>query len=539
MIEINGKSVYNALGMGKLYFYKRAVSRTRRIHIKNEEDEINRFRTARDTAICELQQLYERALADVGEEGALIFQIHQLMLEDEDYCRAIESEISTHSINCEYAICIISDQFAAGFSSMDDEYMQARAADVNDICTRLINIINETADLAPVFSEPVIIVADDLSPSETIQLDKNKILGFVTFGGSQTSHTAILARTMNIPAIIDTGEIDSCHDGEIAILDGHSGILYINPDEDKIADYKIRKQLSNERQKELDALKGMADETKSGQKINIYANIGSPEDVDAVLESDAGGIGLFRSEFIYLEKNDFPTEEEQFLKYKEVAEKMNGKKVIIRTLDIGADKKIDYFNLPNEENPALGYRAIRICLGQQDIFKIQLRAILRASAFGNLSIMFPMIISVNEVRQVKAILEETKSELRAENIPFNENIETGIMIETPAAAIICDMLAPEVDFFSIGTNDLTQYTLAIDRQNHNLEQFYDPHHPAILRLIKNVTDTAHRFGKWVGICGELGSDLSLTQEFLRMGMDELSVSPSYVLKLREKIRNTD
>lgn len=538
MIEINGKSVYNALSMGKLYFYKRSLSRTRRIHIKNVEDEINKFRTAKKTAICELEHLYKKAVTDVGEENALIFQIHQLMLEDEDYCNAIEAEITSHSINCEYAICIISDQFAATFSSMDDEYMQARATDVNDICNRLINIINENTDKPPTFFEPVIIVADDLSPSETIQLDKSKILGFVTFGGSQTSHTAILARTMNIPAIINTGEIDSCHEGEVAILDGHSGTLYINPDENKLADFKIHKQLNDERQRELEALKGMADITLSGQKINIFANIGCPEDVDAVIENDASGIGLFRSEFIYLGKDDFPSEEEQFLKYKEVAERMNGKKVIIRTLDIGADKKIEYFNLPDEENPALGYRAIRICLTQVDIFKTQLRALLRASAFGNLSIMFPMIISVDEVKQAKAILKQTKAELKSENISFNESIETGIMIETPAAAIISDLLAPEVDFFSIGTNDLTQYTLAIDRQNQKLERFFDSHHPAILHLIKLAADNAHRYGKWVGICGELGSDLTLTDTFLKMGMDELSVSPSYVLKLREKVRNT-
>lgn len=537
MIEINGTSVYNALGMGKLYFYKRNTSQTRRVHVDSIDDELNKFRTAKETAICELQQLYEKALTEVGEENALIFQIHQLMLDDEDYCSAIESEITSHSINCEYAICIISDQFAATFSSMDDEYMQARATDVIDICTRLINVISEEVSNPPTFSEPVIIVADDLSPSETVQLDKDKILGFVTFGGSRTSHTSILARTMNIPAIINTGEIDSCHEGEIAILDGHSGTLYINPDEDKITDYKLRKQLSYERQKELEKLRGMPDETLSGRRINLYANIGSPEDIDAVIESDATGIGLFRSEFIYLEKTAFPSEEEQFLKYKEVAEKMNGKKVIIRTLDIGADKKIGYFNLPDEENPALGYRAIRICLTQPGIFKTQLRAILRASAFGNISIMFPMVISVDEVDELNAIMNTVKVELQSEGISFDQSIETGIMIETPAAALISDLLAPKVDFFSIGTNDLTQYTLAIDRQNHSLEPFFNAHHEAVLRLIRLVTDNAHKHGKWVGICGELGSDLSLTEHFLSIGLDELSVSPSYVLRLREKIRN--
>lgn len=537
MIEINGTSVYNALGMGKLYFYKRNTSQTRRVHVDSIDDELNKFRTAKETAICELQQLYEKALTEVGEENALIFQIHQLMLDDEDYCSAIESEITSHSINCEYAICIISDQFAATFSSMDDEYMQARATDVIDICTRLINVISEDASNPPTFSEPVIIVADDLSPSETVQLDKDKILGFVTFGGSRTSHTSILARTMNIPAIINTGEIDSCHEGEIAILDGHSGTLYINPDEDKITDYKLRKQLNYERQKELEKLRGMPDETMSGRRINLYANIGSPEDIDAVIESDATGIGLFRSEFIYLEKTAFPSEEEQFLKYKEVAEKMNGKKVIIRTLDIGADKKIGYFNLPDEENPALGYRAIRICLTQPGIFKTQLRAILRASAFGNISIMFPMVISVDEVDELNAIMNTVKVELQSEGIAFDQSIETGIMIETPAAALISDLLAPKVDFFSIGTNDLTQYTLAIDRQNHSLEPFFNAHHEAVLRLIRLVTDNAHKHGKWVGICGELGSDLSLTEHFLSIGLDELSVSPSYVLRLREKIRN--
>lgn len=539
MIEINGKSVYNALAMGRLYFYKRAGNKIKRIKVDNPDDEIKRFRDAKSAAHAELERLYEKALVEVGSTNAQIFEIHSLMLEDEDFCEAVENMISGREVNAEYAVSYTSDVFAATFEEMDDEYMRARSADVRDISARLLRILGGADSSANDIREPVIIVADDLSPSETVQLDKDKILGFVTFGGSRTSHTAILARTMNIPAIIDTGAIDACHDGECAVLDGHSGILYINPDENMLASYKLRKAADDERNRLLLSLRGKENVTKSGRKIKLYANIGSPSDTAAAIQNDADGIGLFRSEFIYLEKDRFPTEDEQFVKYKEVLEKMGGKKVIVRTLDIGADKKIEYFNLPDEENPALGYRAIRICLNEPEIFRTQLRALLRASAFGNLSVMFPMIISPDEVKRAAGIIDEVKSELASEGIPFSREIETGIMIETPAAAVISDLLAPYVDFFSIGTNDLTQYTLAIDRQNHKLDPFCDVHHPAILRLIEETVRNAHKHNKWVGICGELGADLELTEKFIDMGVDELSVTPSYVLKVREKIRSLD
>lgn len=539
MLEINGKSVYNALAMGKLHFLHKYPDTIKRLKVQDTKTEVMRFNDARTSAKSELQALYKKAITEVGEANAQVFQIHIMMLDDEDYHGAISAMILNQSVNAEYAVSYTSDIFARTFSEMDDEYMKAREADVRDIAKRLISILSGNQNSQSELAEPSIIVADDLTPSETVQLDKEKILGFVTFQGSASSHTAILARTMNIPALICTGEIENIHNQKTAILDGASGTLYIDPDDDKIADYKKRKELEDNRTRLLAELKGKPNQTKSGKSIKLYANIGSPADLAIALQNDAGGIGLFRSEFLYLEKNTSPTEDEQFVKYKEVAEGMLGKPVIIRTLDIGADKKIGYFNLPHEENPALGFRAIRICLTDTNLFKTQLRAILRASAYGNLAIMFPMIVSLQEVKQAKQILEEAKAELTSEGLPFNKNIEVGIMIETPAAAIISDILAPEVDFFSIGTNDLSQYTLAIDRQNSHLEPFFDPHHPALLRLIETVVKNAHLCGKWAGICGELGADLSLTEEFLKMGVDELSVSPPCILNIREKIRSLD
>ncbi len=539
MLEINGKGVCNALAMGKLHFLCKSPQPVKRLKVQDPKAEILRFNDARASAKVTLQSLYQKAIAEVGEANAQVFQIHIMMLDDEDYHGAITSMILNQSVNAEYAVSYTSDIFARTFREMDDEYMKARSADVQDIAKRLTSILSGNCDNSKEFTEPSIIVADDLTPSETVQLDKEKILGFVTFQGSPSSHTAILARTMNIPAIICTGEIENIHQDKTAILDGASGTLYIDPDDDKIADFKKRKELEDNRTRLLAELKGKPNETKSGKSVKLYANIGSPSDIGSALQNDAGGIGLFRSEFLYLEKDTAPTEDEQFVKYKEVAEGMLGKQVIIRTLDIGADKKIGYFNLPDEENPALGFRAIRICLCNTKLFKTQLRAILRASAYGNLAIMFPMIISLSEVKSAKKILEESKAELKSEGLPFNESIEVGIMIETPAAAIISDQLAPEVNFFSIGTNDLSQYTLAIDRQNPHLEPFFDPHHPALLRLIETVVKNAHGHGKWAGICGELGADLSLTEEFLRMGVDELSVSPPCILTLREKIRSID
>ncbi len=539
MLEFKGKSVYNALAMGNLHFYDKSDCTVKRERIEDTEHEILRFENSRNKVKEILNALYEKSLTEIGEANAQIFQIHLMMLDDEDYSDAIISMIKSQKVNAEYAVSYVSDIFARTFEEMDDEYMQARAADVNDISKRLIEQLSGVDATRETLAEPSIIVADDLTPSETVQLDKEKILGFVTFDGSPSSHTAILARTMNIPAIIGTGVIDSSHHGERAILDGFSGILSINPDKEKIADFEKRKEAEDNRAKLLAQLKGKPNETKSGKKIDIYANIGSPSDLASVIQNDAGGIGLFRSEFIYLERNCLPSEDEQFVKYKEVAERMLGKRVIVRTLDIGADKKIDYFNLPHEENPALGYRAIRICLTDTNLFKTQLRALLRASAYGNIAIMLPMITSLEEILDAKKILNKAKSELKKEGLPFDENIEFGIMIETPAAAVISDILAPEVDFFSLGTNDLTQYTLAIDRQNRHLEKFYNPHHPAILRLIETVTENAHKHGKWVGICGELGADLSLAEKFIQWGIDELSVSPPQILRLREKIRNLD
>ena len=539
MIEFNGKPVYNSLTMGKIHFLGNKKSTVKRTRIKDAETEIKRVRNARETAKIQLRELYQKALLSVGEANAQVFEIHIMMLDDEDYFSSICNTIKTQSVNAEYAVSHTSDIFAKTFGNMTDEYMRGRAADVKDISERLLDILTERQNEDEVLNEPSIIIADDLTPSETVRLDKDMILGFVTFNGSITSHTAILARTMSIPAIVNTGEISTEYDGRLAVLDGYSGTLYIDPTNDIIEDFKHRKKLEDERTQLLNNLRGKPNETKSGKSINIFANITNLRDVSAVIANDAGGIGLFRSEFLYLEKSDYPTEDEQFLSYKEVAESMGGKKVIIRTLDIGADKKIHYFNLPHEENPALGFRAIRICLTDTKVFKTQLRAILRASAFGNISVMFPMITSQSEVTKAKSILDECKNELLKDGIPINPEIEVGIMIETPASAIISDLLAPMVDFFSIGTNDLTQYTLAADRQNSRLEPFIDTRHTAILRLIETVTKNAHKHGKWVGICGELASDSNLTEEFMNIGIDELSVSPAEVLKVREKIRSIE
>ena len=540
MIILNGKGVFGGIAIGKLSIYKRRESDIKRHHIEDTAAEIARFENAKEKAVVQLQELYNKALQEVGEANAMIFEIHQMMLNDLDYCESITNIITTQSINAEYAVGTTSDNFSQMFSSMDDDYMKARATDVKDVSERILNVLLNVSENILCGDEPVIIAADDLAPSETVQLDKNKVLGFVTMHGSSNSHTSILARTMNIPAVINIGNtLETEYDGLNAIIDGFSGAIYIEPDQETL-DAMIEKQEQEKAKKELlIQLKGKKNITLDGQEIKIYANIGNVSDIGNVLQNDAGGIGLFRSEFLYLENSDFPTEEQQFTVYKTAAENMAGKKLIIRTLDIGADKQVDYFNLPKEENPAMGYRAIRICLEQKDIFKIQLRALFRASAFGQIAIMFPMIISLSEVLQIKEIVEEVKAELLSEGISFNENVELGIMIETPAAVMISDILAKEVDFFSIGTNDLTQYTLAIDRQNQKLDKIYDSHHKAILRMIKMVADNAHASGIWMGICGELASDLSLTETFLSLGVDELSVSPTFVLGLRKKVIETD
>lgn len=540
MIVLEGKSVFNDICMGNISFYKRKESIIKRYKVEDTKAEISRFEEAKQEGKKQLQALYEKALDNVGEANAAIFEIHQMMLEDLDYCESIENIITTQNVNTEYAVGVTADNFSAMFMAMDDAYMQGRAADVKDVSERLIKILTNSEDGMNTLLEEVIIAADDLVPSETVQLDKDKVLGFIMQQGSANSHTAILARSMGIPAIIGLGEkLNESLDGTFAIVDGFDGKVYIDPDEDTLASMKKRQKEALDRKELLQQLKDKEDITLDGTKINIYANIGNTSDVGNVLKNDANGIGLFRSEFLYLENSDFPTEEQQFIAYKTVAENMSGKKVIIRTLDIGADKQVDYFNLDKEENPALGYRAIRICLTKKEIFKTQLRALYRAAAFGNISIMFPMIIAVEEVLEIKEIMEEVKEELRQEKIPFKENIEIGIMIETPASVIISDELAQEVDFFSVGTNDLTQYTLAIDRQNQKLDRFYNAHHKAVLRMIKMATDNAHAHGKWIGICGELGADTSLTEEFLRMGIDELSVSPSMVLEVRKRVREID
>ena len=539
MITLNGKGVFGGIEIGKLVFYKRNSRQVKRWHVENPNSEVMRFTTAKEKAVIQLSELYEKAIKDVGEENALIFEIHQMMLEDLDYLESIVHIIKNQQVNAEYAVATTADNFAAMFEAMDDAYMQGRAVDVKDVSERVLNILTGSGNTMFSIEEPAIIVADDLVPSETVQLDKNKVLGFATMYGSVNSHTAILARTMNIPAIIGLGEmLKEEYDGAYAIIDGFDGKVYIDPDEETLELMRDKQRKERDKKSLLQELKGKDNITLSGQKINIYANIGNSSDVGSVLQNDAGGIGLFRSEFLYLENETFPTEDEQFQVYKTVAENMGGKKVIIRTLDIGADKQAAYFKLPQEENPALGYRAIRICLTQTDIFRTQLRALLRASAYGQIAIMFPMITSVWEVRRIKEILTEVKEELRADNIPYNEEVEIGIMIETPAAVMVSRELAKEVDFFSVGTNDLTQYTLAIDRQNPKLDEFYDPHHPAVLAMIQMAADSIHAEGKWIGICGELGADLEMTETFLKMGIDELSVSPSMILSVRKKVRET-
>ena len=540
MITISGKSVFGGVSIGKILFYQRNDKVIKREHVDDVDAEWKRFQDAKDQAVEQLKGLYEKALEDVGEANAMIFEIHQMMLEDLDYLESIENIIRTQEVNAEYAVATTADNFAAMFSAMDDAYMQGRAADVKDVSERVLNILSGADTGLQEMNEPCIIAADDLAPSETVQLDKSKVLGFATMYGSSNSHTAILARTMNIPAVIGLGEdLKTEYNGKDAIIDGFTGTLYIEPDEETMKAMQEKRAKDLEQRALLEQLKGKENVTKSGQKINVYANIGNVSDLGAVLKNDAGGIGLFRSEFLYLENSDFPTEEQQFAVYKKVAESMAGKKVIIRTLDIGADKQVDYFGLDKEENPALGYRAIRICLTRPEIFKTQLRALYRAAVFGNISIMFPMIISVNEVRKIKEIIAEVKEELKSEGIPYKEDVELGIMIETPASVMVSRELAKEVDFFSVGTNDLTQYTLAIDRQNSKLDEFYDPHHPAVLRMIRMAAESAHAEGAWIGICGELGADLELTEEFLKMGLDELSVSPSMVLPLRNRIRQCE
>jgi len=537
MITLTGKSVYGGVEIGKIAFYKRNKRKVVRRHVENTEEEVKRFEEAKLTAIAQLKELYEKAVKDVGEENAMIFEMHQIMLHDLDYNESVTHIITGQEVNAEYAVSMTADNFAKMFLAMEDAYMQGRATDVRDISERVLTILSGAGQSGIDATEPVIVAADDLVPSETVQLDKERVLGFATMYGSSNSHTAILARTMNIPAIIGLGEaLKPEYDGAYAVIDGFDGKIYIDPDEYTL---EIMKEKQSEEQKKkalLQELKGKENKTLSGQRIDIYANIGNNSDVGLVLQNDAGGIGLFRSEFLYLESDTFPTEEEQFAVYKLVAENMAGKKVIIRTLDIGADKQVNYFGLEKEENPALGYRAIRICLTRPDIFKTQLRALLRASAYGQIAIMFPMIISVNEVRKIKEILEEVKVELREARIKFNEDMEIGIMIETPAAVMQSRELAKEVDFFSVGTNDLTQYTLAIDRQNPKLDEFYDAHHPAVLAMIRMAAESAHAEGKWIGICGELGADLELTETFLEMGIDEISVSPSMILPLRKKVR---
>lgn len=536
MLKLSGKSVYKGIVMGPVVVFKNSDHQVKRKKIENAELEIERVETALEAAKEQLQKLYDKAVKEVGEASAAIFEVHQMMLEDEDYLDSIHNSIRTEMINAEYAVAVTGDNFSAMFANMDDDYMKARAADIKDISNRLVQNLEGKDGLDLSTMEAAIIVADDLSPSETVQMDKDKILAFVTVHGSTNSHTAILARMMNIPALIGVPvNLEEIQSGMEAVVDGFTGEVIFDPSVDLCSQTKIRIQEEKEKLELLNTLKGKENVTLGGKKINIYANIGSVGDVGYVLENDAGGIGLFRSEFLYLGKSDFPTEEEQFRAYRQVVQMMAGKKVIIRTLDIGADKQVEYFNLGKEDNPALGYRAIRICLKQPDIFKTQLRALFRAAVYGNLSIMYPMITSTEEVHQIYEIVNEVKEELDKEQIPYKLP-EQGIMIETPAAVMISDELAEIVDFFSIGTNDLTQYTLAIDRQNEKLDDFYNPHHKAILKMIQMVVDNAHKYGKWAGICGELGADPELTKKFIRMGVDELSVAPSMILKLRKQIR---
>lgn len=534
-----GKSVFGGIAIGRISVHKKDEQQVKRVKIEDPEQEIFRYRQAKQTAMEQLQGLYQKALKEVGEANAAIFEIHQMMLEDDDYNESVENIIRMQQVNAEYAVASTGDNFAQMFSAMDDDYMRARSADVKDISERVLSVLGGRATGIATSGEPVIIVADDLAPSETVQLNKDLVLSFVTVHGSVNSHTAILARTMSIPALIGTAiPLTDDIDGKVGIVDGKNGCIYVDPDEDTLGRMQQLKLEEQEKKELLQTLKGRENITIDGKKIMLYANIGNSKDLAAVLQNDAGGIGLFRSEFIYLERDTFPTEEEQFQIYRTVAETMAGKPVIIRTLDIGADKKCDYFGMEPEENPAMGCRAIRICLTRPEIFKTQLRALFRASAFGNISIMYPMIISVDELRKIKTIVAEIRQELTEQGVTFGEP-KQGIMIETPAAVMMSEELAKEVDFFSIGTNDLTQYTLAIDRQNSKLDAFYDPHHPAVLRMIQMVVENAHKAGIWAGICGELGADTTLTRRFLAMGVDELSMSPGSILPVRKIILETD
>lgn len=535
----NGKSVCGGIAIGKISVYKKKEQQVKRIKIEDADEEMRRYEAAQEKAMEQLQDLYQKALKEVGEANAAIFEVHQMMLEDASYNESVENIVRSQSVNAEYAVASTGDNFSQMFAAMDDDYMKARSADVKDISERLINVLLGKDDSSIGGQEPVIIVADDLAPSETVQLDKDMVLSFVTVHGSSNSHTAILARMMAIPALVGTPlPLDETVDGKLGIVDGGNGIIYIEPDERTLEEMKARQQEEQKKKELLLTLKGKENITLDGQKVMLYANIGNIKDVAMAIQNDAGGIGLFRSEFIYLEREQYPTEEEQFQIYKQVAEAMAGKRVIIRTLDIGADKQCDYFEMEHEENPALGCRAIRICLTRPEVFKTQLRALFRASIFGKIAIMYPMITSIGEIRRIREIVREVKEELDAQGTPYG-NPEQGIMIETPAAALISDELAGEVDFFSIGTNDLTQYTLAIDRQNTKLDEFYDPHHPAILRMISMVVENAHKAGIWAGICGELGADQTLTQEFLAMGVDEFSVSPGSILPIRKIVLETN
>lgn len=536
----SGKSVFGGIAIGKISVYRKNEQQVKRVRTEDTKGELARYEAAKAAAIEQLQELYQKALKEVGEANAAIFEIHQMMLDDGDYNESVENIIKTQKVNAEYAVAVTGDNFAQMFRAMDDDYMRERAADVKDISERVLSILNGGQKGKVVTDEPVIIVADDLAPSETVQLEKDMVLSFVTVHGSVNSHTAILARTMAIPALIGTEELplDDTVDGKLAVVDGLNGKIYVEPDAQTLEEMQKRQQAEQEKKELLQLLKGKENVTLDGKKIMLYANIGNIKDLATVIQNDAGGIGLFRSEFIYLEKDNYPTEEEQFSIYKTAVETMAGKRVIIRTLDIGADKQCEYFGMDKEENPALGYRAIRICLTRPEIFKTQLRALFRASAYGNLAIMYPMITSLWEVKRIKEIVEEVKAELNAEQLEFG-NPQQGIMIETPAAVMMSGELAKEVDFFSIGTNDLTQYTLAIDRQNPKLDKFYDAHHPAVLSMIRMTVENAHKAGIWAGICGELGADTSLTKEFLAMGVDELSVSPGSILSIRKIILETD
>ena len=534
-----GKSVFGGIAIGKISVYKKDEQLVKRVKIEDADVEMERYTTARNIAAAQLQKLYDKALKEVGEANAAIFEVHQMMLEDEDYNESVENIIHSQMVNAEYAVASTADNFAQMFEAMDDDYMRGRAADVRDISERVITVLAGGAGSGLDSDEPVIIAADDLAPSETVQLDKDKVLSFVTAHGSENSHTAILARTMGIPALIGTGiDLDETVDGKLGIVDGTNGVVYVDPDAELLEEMKKKQQEEQEKKRLLQTLKGKENITLDGQKVMLYANVGNIKDLGIALQNDAGGIGLFRSEFIYLGQDHYPTDEEQFQIYKTVAETMAGRRVIIRTLDIGADKQCDYFELDKEDNPAMGLRAIRICLTRPEIFKTQLRALFRASVYGNINIMYPMIISVDEVRQIKAIVEEVKAELAEQGIEYG-NPAQGIMIETPASVMMSRELAEEVDFFSIGTNDLTQYTLAIDRQNSKLDKFFDSHHPAVLRMIQMTVENAHKAGIWCGICGELGADQALTKDFLAMGVDELSVSPGSILPLRKIILETD